>query len=135
MAKSKINLIGSKSMFLKFFIKIPILTIACVAVFNAVFSFVMLKLDLALELSKYFSVFTVAFSSIIISYFSAISFTNNGAVIGIISVMPLSLYSLINCAVYENNWIIFAVKLILIIVLSAVFGNYAIKKRKKIRVR
>jgi len=49
--------------------------------------------------------------------------------------MPLSLYSLINCAVYENNWIIFAVKLILIIVLSAVFGNYAIKKRKKIRVR
>ena len=63
------------------------------------------------------------------------AFSNNGTVLGIISIIPLCFYSLINTIIYTNNWLVFAVKFALMIILSAFFGNLSIKKRKKIRVK
>ncbi len=132
---SKVNLIGSKTLFIKFVIKVIILSIADILLFSSIFSFILLKLDLNIELSKYLSIFIIALSSIIVSYFSVYSFSNNGAVLGIISVLPLIIYSLINCLVFNNDWLIFAVKLAAAVILGAFFGNYSIKKRKKFRVK
>lgn len=135
MAKTKVNMIGSKSVFIKYIVKVLLLSVLTVILLSSFFAFIVVKLDLSLDFSKYFSIFAVGLSSVIVSYFSVGSFSNNGAVLGIISVMPLGIYSLINNFIYTNDWLILLIKLALIIILSAFFGNLSIKKRKKIRVK
>lgn len=131
----KVNMIGSKGVFIKFFIKIVLLSAVSVLILSGLLSFILLKLDLNLDFAAYISIVITAGASIMISYFSVSSFSNNGAVLGIISVLPLCLYSLINTVIYTNNWLILVVKFALMIILSAFFGNLSIKKRKKIRVK
>lgn len=131
----KVNMIGSKSVFIKYIIKILLLSVISIVVLSSLLSMILLKLDLSLDFAAYISIIIVAIASIIISYYSVSSFSNNGAVLGIISVMPLCFYSLINTIIYTNNWLILAVKFALMIILSAFFGNFSIKKRKKIRVK
>ena len=131
----KVNMIGSKSVFIKYIIKILLLSVISIVVLSSLLSMILLKLDLSLDFAAYISIIIVAIASIIISYYSVSSFSNNGAVLGIISVLPLCFYSLINTIIYTNNWLILAVKFALMIILSAFFGNFSIKKRKKIRVK
>lgn len=131
----KVNMIGSKSVFIKYIIKIILLSVISIVVLSSLHSMILLKLDLSLDFAAYISIIIVAIASIVISYYSVSSFSNNGAVLGIISVLPLCFYSLINTIIYTNNWLILAVKFALMIILSAFFGNFSIKKRKKIRVK
>lgn len=131
----KVNMIGSKSVFIKYVIKIILLSVISIVILSSLLSLILLKLDLSLDLAVYISIIITAGASIIISYFSVSSFSNNGAVLGIISVLPLCFYSLINTIMYNDNWLVFSAKLALMIILSAVFGNFSIKKRKKIRVK
>ena len=84
--------------------------------------------------SKYVGV-SVAVAGALLPESAVSSFSNNGTVLGIISIIPLCFYSLINTIIYTNNWLVFAVKFALMIILSAFFGNLSIKKRKKIRVK
>lgn len=131
----KVKMIGSKSVFIKYVIKIILFSVISIAVLSSLLSVILLKLDLSLDFTVYISIIIAAGASIIISYFSVSSFSNNGAVFGIISIIPLCFYSLINTIIYTNNWLVFAVKFALMIILSAFFGNLSIKKRKKIRVK
>lgn len=131
----KVNMIGSKSVFIKYVAKILLLSVIAIIILSSLFSVVLLKFDLNLDFAVYMSIIIVGISAITVSYFSVSSFSNNGAVWGMFSVFPLCIYSLINTAIYTNNWLVLAVKIALMIVLSAFFGNLSIKRRKKIRVR
>lgn len=135
MSRTKVNMIGSKSVFLKYLFRIIFFSIVSVGVISSLFAFLLLKLDLNLDIVKYISVFIVIIASIITSYFSVSSFSNNGAVLGIVSNFPLMVFSLINTIIYSNDWLILGIKFAAIILFSAFFGNYSIKKRKKIRVK
>lgn len=131
----KVNMIGSKSVFVKYIFKILLLSFLSVGVLSALLSAIILKLDLRLDFAAYISILIIAVSSVFVSYYSVSSFSNNGAVLGIISILPLFVYSLINTIIYTNNWLVFSVKFSFMIILSAFFGNLSIKKRKKIRVK
>lgn len=131
----KVNMIGSKSVFIKYIVKIILLSAISILSISSILSLILLKLDLSLDFAVYCSVIVTSFSSILISYFSVSSFSNNGAVLGILSIVPLLIYSLINTLIYTNDWIILLIKIVLMIIISAVFGNLSIKKRKKIRVK
>lgn len=131
----KVKMIGSKSVFIKYIVKIILLSVISVVLISSLFSLIFLKLDVSIEYAAYISILIVGISAIIISYFSVSSFSNNGAVLGIFSLFPLCIYSLINTVIYSENWLILAVKIALMIVLGAFFGNFSIKKRKKIRVK
>lgn len=135
MSKTKINMIGGKGVFIKYTVKVLLLSVVTVLIFSALSALIILKMDFSLDYSKYFSIAIVSFASIIISYFSVSSFSNNGTVLGIISVLPLCIYTLINSIVNTNDWIILMIKLLLMIILGAFFGYYSIKNKKKIRVR
>lgn len=135
MSRTKVNMIGSKSVFIKYLIKILLFSTASVLIFSSLLAFLLLKLDLSLDFIKYISVIIIAAAAFITSYFSVSSFSNNGAVLGIISSIPMIIYSLINTIIYSNDWVILIIKIALIILLSALSGNYSIKKRKKIRVK
>lgn len=135
MSRTKVNMIGSKSVFIKYLIKMLLFSIASVLIFSSLFAYLLLKLDLSLDFVKYISVIIVTASAMITSYFSVISFSNNGAVLGIISNIPIIIFSLINTIIYSNDWVILIIKIILIALASAFSGSYSIKKRKKIRVK
>lgn len=131
----KITFSSSKGLLLNYFVRIILFSVISVGVFSAVFSYISLKIDLDEQYFQYISVFIVSLSSIIISYFSVKPFKNNGLAVGIISVIPLIIYSLVNLICCNNSIAFFAVKLLLMLILGAVFGSYSTKKRKKIRVK
>lgn len=131
----KISFINSKGLFVNFLIKIILLSLFSVAVLSALFSFIALKIDLDVQYFPYISIIIIGISSAIISFFSVKSFKNNGLVIGILSVLPLIIYSFVNYLIYKNNISYFFIKLVIAIVLGGVFGCFSIRKTKKIRVK
>ncbi len=131
----KISISSSKGIIFNYIIRIIITSVISVLLTCAFFSFVALKLDLNEEYFKYLSLISVLISSVIISYFSVKSFKNNGAVLGIISIAPLLIYSLINYFICSNDLIFLVIKIVLSLAISALFGYYSIKKSKKIRIK
>lgn len=131
----KISSINAKGLLIKFVIKSVVLTVISVLLFSLIFSFVVYKADLDLKFLEYLSFGVCAFSAIIISYFSVKSFKNNGFVMGILSCLPLILYSFINLLVNGNNIIYFLIKLLIILLLGGIFGLLSTKKSKKFKVK
>lgn len=131
----KISISSSKGLLLNYIIRIIITSIISIFAMCAIFSFLALKLDLNEEYFKYLSLISVLISSVIISYFSVKPFKNNGAVLGIISIAPLLIYSLINYFICSNDLIFLVIKIVLSLAISALFGYYSIKKSKKIRIK
>lgn len=131
----KISFSGSKGLLFNYIFKAIILSFTSLFTLTAAFSFLSLKLDIDEKYFQYISIAILSISSIIVSYFSVSSFKNNGFVVGIISVLPLVIYSLINMIICENNIVVFLIKLALVLILAAVCANFSIKRRKKIRVK
>ena len=82
----KVNMISSKSVFIKYVAKILLLSVISIIILSSLFSVVLLKFDLNLDFAVYMSIIIVGISAITVSYFSVSSFSNNGAVWGIFSV-------------------------------------------------
>ena len=131
----KISSINAKGLLIKFVIKSVVLTILSVLLFSLIFSFIVYKADLDLKYLEYLSFGVCAVSAIIISYFSVKSFKNNGFVMGILSCLPLIVYSFINLLVNGNNIIYFLIKLLIILLLGGIFGLLSTKKSKKFKVK
>ena len=74
-------------------------------------------------------------SAAIVSYLCTKSFKNNGFVMGMLSSVPLIVYSFINLIVNGNNIIHFFVKLAAVLVFSGIFGYLSTKKQKKYKVK
>lgn len=132
---SKISFSGSKNLLFNFLIRSLLLSALTTLAFSALFSIVGLKIDLDEKYLEYISVIITSFSSIIISYFSVKPFKNNGFAVGMISVSPLIIYSLINLIVCKNSVVFFLIKIVVMLILGGIFGAYSTKHRKKIRVK
>ena len=119
---------------IRFLIKSVITTIASILLYSLIFSEVIYKLDIDMDYNSVFSLFIVFTCSATISFISVLSLKNNGAVMGILSIIPLVFYSLINLIINENSWIMFFIKLAIAVFTSALFGILATKKTNKLKV-
>ena len=131
----KVSSISAKGLLVKFIIKSVLFTVISVLLFSLLFSLAVYKADLDLKYLEYLSISVCAFSAVIISYLSVKSFKNNGFVMGILSCLPLIVYSFVNLLVNGNNIIYFLIKLIIILLLSGIFGFLSTKKSKKFKVK
>lgn len=131
----KISSSGATGLLIKFIIKAVILTAISVMFFSWLFSFIIFKLDLDIKYLEYASYAVNILSSVIISYISVKSFKNNGFVMGMLSAVPLIIFSFINLIVNGNNIVNFLVKLLAVLLISGVFGYLSAKKSKKIKVK
>lgn len=131
----KISSSNAKGLLIKFVIKSVMFAAISLLLFSAIFSFIVYKADLDLKYLEYLSFFVCAFSAIITAYFSVKAFKNNGFVMGILSCLPLIIYSFINLLVNGNNIIYFLIKLLIILLFGGVFGLLSTKKLKKFKVK
>ena len=131
----KISSSGATGLLIKFIIKAVILTAISVMFFSWLFSFIIFKLDLDIKYLEYASYAVNILSSVIISYISVKSFKHNGFVMGMLSAVPLIIFSFINLIVNGNNIVHFLVKLLAVLLISGVFGYLSAKKSKKIKVK
>lgn len=125
----KISSSNVKGIIAKYIFKIIISSLLSVLLFSLISSFIIFKLDLPLEYAEYFSIGVCALSSIIICFISTAGAKYNKLALALISITPLLMLSVINFCVRGDNFIIFIIKIILI-VLSAFFVTY-LKIRKK----
>ena len=126
---------GTNKLLIKFLIKSVITTIVSLILFSLLFSEITYKLDLSLETNMIFSIFTVFFCSAFVSFISVLSFKNNGAVMGIISSIPLLIFIIINMIINQNNAVLFIIKLAIIVLTAALFGIFASKRSAKFKVK
>lgn len=116
----KISATSSKGLFLTYFIKIVISSIASVMLFNSISSAIILKLDLDLSVAGYVSIAVCLLSSIIISIISISGFKNNCLLLSVISVVPFAIFVFINFLVNKSNSIYFIIKLALIFAVAII---------------
>lgn len=131
----KISSSSANGLLIKFILKSVFLTLISVLLFSLLFSFAVSKLDLDLKYLIYFSYAVNAFAAVIISYLSVKSFKNNGFVMGLLSAVPLIIYSLINLIVNGNNIVHFLIKIGVVLLISGIFGLLSTKKTKKYKVK
>lgn len=131
----KISSSSANGLLIKFILKSVFLTLISVLLFSLLFSFAVSKLDLDLKYLIYFSYAVNAFSAVIISYLSVKSFKNNGFVMGLLSAVPLIIYSLVNLIVNGNNIVHFFIKIGVVLLISGIFGLLSTKKTKKYKVK
>lgn len=131
----KINSSMDKKLVLGFFVKSIILSVILTVVFSALISLIIYKLDLDTAYLSYLSIAVVLFSAAAVSYICSKPFKNNGFMVGVISVMPLIIYSCVNIAVNKTSIIVFAIKIVLTIIISGVFGAISVKNNKRIRIK
>ncbi len=131
----KISSSGANGLLIKFIIKTILITIISVSIFSLLISFAFSKLDLDLKYLEYASYAANILSAIIVSYLCTKSFKNNGFIMGMLSSVPLIIYSFINLIMNGNNIIHFLIKLALVLLLSGIFGYISTKKQKKYKVK
>jgi len=120
----------SDRLIVKYTLKSVITTVISILLLTYIFSFVILKLDLSTENAGVLSIIIFALSSVLISSISVSGLKNNGVFMGIISQIPLILYSAFNLIFNENTIVLFLIKLVICVLISSLCG-YLITNRKK----
>lgn len=118
-----------------FILKSIIISAAFCLGLSALISLVIYKLDISFECVEYLSVAVIVISAALNAYFCSSSFKNSGFLVGVISSLPLVLYSLVNLIFNHNTLWLFFIKLICVVLVSGFAGMYSVKKSKKIRVK
>lgn len=131
----KISSSKANGLFVKFILKSVILSALMVFLLSVIISFVFYKLDFDLKYLEYASYAVNAFSAIFVSFFCVKSFKNNGFIMGMLSSLPIIIYSFINMIVNGNNIVHFLIKLAVVLILSGIFGYLSTKKQKKYKVK
>lgn len=131
----KISSSGANGLLIKFIVKSVLFTIVTVSIFSLLISFAFNKLDLDLKYLEYASYAVNILSAVIISYLCTKSFKNNGFLMGMLSSVPLIIYSFVNLIINGNNIIHFLIKLAVVLLLSGIFGYLSTKKQKKYKVK
>lgn len=131
----KISSSGANGLLIKFIIKIVLTTIITISIFSLLISFAFSKLDLDMKYLAYASYAVNILSAIIVSYLCTKSFKNNGFIMGMLSSVPLIIYSFINLIMNGNNIIHFLIKLALVLFFGGIFGYISTKKQKKYKVK
>lgn len=131
----KINSSMDKKLVIGFFIKSVLLSAALTILFSALISLIIYKLDLDTAYLNYLSIAVVMLTTAGVSYICAKPFKNNGFMVGVISVLPLIIFSGVNIAVNKTNIIVFIIKIVLMIIISGLFGFISVKNSKRIRIK
>ena len=131
----KIKTSFDRNLFINYFLRIIIVSGICVILLSLISSFAVYKLDADIVYLQYISIIEALITASLTSYISVKPFKNNGFVLGIISSVPLIIYSLINLIVNHSNVPIFIVKIFLVIISGGLFGLFSVKNNKKIRIK
>ncbi|MCD7723049.1 MAG: TIGR04086 family membrane protein [Clostridiales bacterium] len=131
----KISSTKGKGFLIKFIIKSVAVSAACIFVLSGAMSLVIQKLDIDMENIRYFTAVIAVLSAAAAAFVSTRQFKSQRGVIGIISVLPIVVYSAVNEIINQNSVLLFCIKIILIIAAGAVFGALSGKKRKKYRIK
>lgn len=118
-----------------FILKAIILSAVFCISFSALISFVFYKFDISFDSVEYISIAVAVISAALNAFFCSSSFKNSGFLVGVISSLPLIVFSVINLIYNQNTLWIFLVKLVFIIIVSGFSGMYSVKNSKKIRVK
>lgn len=127
----KISAGNAKGLLIKYAVKIALSTVLSVLLLSALASFVILKLDLDLNILKYAGTAISIISAIIISAVSTTGFKNNYLMLSMISVLPLLIYTVINFC-FNGTEAVFIIIKVCGILLSALVTAF-IKSGKKSR--
>ena len=131
----KISSSGANGLLIKFIVKSVLLTIIALSLLSLLISFAFNKLDLDLKYLEYASYAVNILSVIPVSYLCTKSFKNNGFLMGMLSAIPLIIYSFVNLIINGNNIIHFLIKLAVVLIVSGIFGYLSTKKQKKYKVK
>lgn len=125
----------SSKIIISIILRVLFLSVISIVVFSLLLSLIVYKLDLSLDLISYLSIVVIGLCSFIVSIISTLGIKNNGSVIGMISQLPLIIYSLINTIVNDNQFYIFVIKLFLTLIIGALTGYFRVNKNKKFKVK
>lgn len=128
----KITSSNTKNLFISYLLKIILSSVVTVFLFSSLFSFITLKLDLDLKVLEYFAVAICSISAIIISYISISGFKNNFLILSVISVMPLSIFSIINfCVNGQGSFAFEIVKIAVIFVFAMCVAIFKSSRKQR----
>lgn len=107
---------NTHTLLIKFAVKIVLSTVFSILLLNSVCSFIVLKLDIDLNLLPYLGTGICIVSSFLISFISTSEFKNNFLVLSMMSVLPLLVYTVVNFCVSRTGTVFIIVKLAGVIV-------------------
>lgn len=131
----KISTSSTNKLLISFIIKSLITTALSIILLSLISGKIVHILDLNTNIIKYISIGICALSSAIISYISVSGIKNNVEIMGIISEIPLIIFSFINLLFHNQNFLFFFIKIVLIILIGAIFGALSRGKRSKTKVK
>lgn len=131
----KISISKTDNIIVKFILRAVISTIASILLLSYIFAQIIYKLDLSLDTAKIGGVVLCGICAALISYISLIGIKNNRLLMGAVSSVPLIFYSLINTIFTNDNYILFIIKFVLILLISALTGYLSRSKNKKFKVK
>lgn len=110
-------------------------SICTTALFGYIGAKLMYAFDIKLDSAKYITVLICVISAAVVSFMSCKGWKSRGVLLGIISVMPLVLYSLFNLLFKNNTVSLFFIKLVLIVLVAGIVGMLRIRINRKFRVK
>ena len=116
-------------------LRVLLSTVFSVLIFSIILSLIVSKFDLPLELTDYLTVIITSLSAVTISFISTIGIKNNGLMIGVISQIPLIIYSFANTIIFDNAVYLFLIKLIIVLIIGAVTGYLRVNKNRRFKVK
>lgn len=108
----KVSSTANKSLFIKFSAKSILSTIIFMLILSALSSLIIFKLDIDLKYEQYFTYVICAITAFITAYISLSDFKNNYLLVSVISVLPLTLFSLINGIVNKTAFYLLLIKIV-----------------------
>lgn len=131
----KLSTAKTDKLIISYALKVVVSSIVSIILFSYIFSQIVYKFDLDLDTSKIFAIIVCALSAVVISFVSVSGIKNNGLIMGVISVIPLCFYSLINLVFYNDNVLLFFIKLVIMLLIGALIGYMRTNKNKKFKVK
>ena len=125
----------SDKLIISIILRVLLSTVFSVLMFSIILSLIVSKFDLPLELTDYLSIFITSFSAVIIAIISTVGIKNNGLMIGVISQIPLIIYSFANTIIFDNAVYLFLIKLIIVLIIGAVTGYLRVNKNRRFKVK
>lgn len=96
---------------------------------------IMLALDIDSEYFSAVSVIICVISSVVVSLICNVGEKSRGVLLGIISTVPIIIFSLFNLVFYDNTFVLFLVKFILIILSGGLLGFFCSKSNRKVKIK
>lgn len=131
----KISISKTDTIIVKYILRVVLSTIASVLLFSYIFAQIIYKLDLSLDAAKITGVIVCGICAVTISYISLIGIKNNQLLMGALSSVPLIFYSLLNTIFNNDNYVLFLIKLVIVLLLSALIGYLSVNKKRKFKVK